>query len=321
MSLKIYLFRHGETDFNKQNKEWGQDNKTSLNEWGILQSNRLAETLKDISFDKLFSSDLKRAMQTSKKISESCNVKIIPDKRLREYDPGEIDPSSEKWIDKYKEMLESGMAKYDIRPFGGENIWDLIKRIKSFLEELQKEKGTVAVIAHSGVNAAFINLSQGREKNDFLGIKQDNTCINILEFSEGKWKIKMVNDSDHITDIKPKKDNYENQDEIKKAAKEYVLEKLADKSEEIYLAGDIVGGKFCFYDQPYKGYDGSTVETYAILKEGFEIPKEWKLSMITEDIIKYEVEKIKVNGVKHKVNVTLIKRVKEIQEKIKEKIL
>ena len=36
-------------------------------------------------------------------------------------------------------MLESGMTKYEIRPFGGENIWDLIKRVGSFLEDIQKE--------------------------------------------------------------------------------------------------------------------------------------------------------------------------------------
>jgi|SRR3989344_1492276 len=320
MTLKVYLIRHGETDFNKQNKEWGQDNETHLNDWGILQSNKLAETLKNINFDKLFSSDLKRAMQTSQKISEICNVKIIPDKRLREYDPGEVDPSSEEWIERYKEMLESGMSKYDIRPFGRENIWDLIKRIQSFLEDMQKEEGTIAVIAHSGVNAVFMNLSQGREKNDFLSIKQDNACLNILEFLGGKWKIKVVNDSNHITDIKPKKKNYENQDEIKNTAKEYVLEKLADASKEIYLAGDIVSGEFGLYDRPYKRYKGSTVETYVLLKKDFEIPQKWKLSTITEDMSKYEIGKIKVNSVKHKVNVVVIQGTKDIQGENKEKI-
>jgi broad specificity phosphatase PhoE len=320
MTLKIYLIRHGETDFNKQNKEWGQED-ISLNDCGIVQSDKLAKLLKNIELNKLFSSDLKRAMQTSQKISEVCNIKITADKRLNEYDPGEVDPSSERWIEKYKEMLESGMSKYEIRPFGGENIWDLIKRTKSFLEDLEKEKGTMAVIAHSGVNAALINLSQGREKSDFISIKQDNACINILEFSDREWKIKAINDSDHITDIKPKKENYKNQDEIKNTAREYVLDKLKDASKEIYLVGDIVSNKFGLYDRPYKRYRGSTIETCVILKKDFEIPKEWKISMMTENIKKYEIGNIKVNGVKHKVNVTFIQGIRNIQEEDKEKIL
>ena len=52
MVLKIYLIRHGETDFNKQSKGWGQSNEISLNDLGILQSDKLAEVLKSINFNK-----------------------------------------------------------------------------------------------------------------------------------------------------------------------------------------------------------------------------------------------------------------------------
>lgn len=321
MVLKIYLIRHGETDFNKQNKEWGQDNELPLNDWGIIQSNKLAERLRNIKFDKLFSSDLKRAVQTSRVISDLCNIEVILDKRLREYNPGEVDPSSEKWIDKYKELLNSGMSKYDIRPFGGENIWDLIKRTDSFLKDIEKENRTIVIISHSGVNAAIINLSQKREKNEFQKIKQDNCCINILEFSEGKWKIKVVNDSEHITDIMPQKKNYEDQKEIKDLAKKYALDKLTMVCEEIYIAEDVLNEKFGSYNRPYKRYKGSTVETYIVLKKNLEIPLEWKVSIIKDNLEKYEIGKIKINGLKHKVNATLITNIKDIQKINKEKIL
>lgn len=320
MALKIYLIRHGETNFNKTDKDWGQNREENLNDWGFLQSDRLAETLKDIKIDKLFSSDLKRAMQTSERLSKAFNLKIIQDKRLQEYDPGEVDPSSDKWIEKYKQMLESGMSKYDIRPFGGENIWDLIKRVKSFLEDLEKENGVIAIVTHSGVNAALINLSQGREKNDFINIKQDNTCINILEFSEAKWKILSINDSSHIDKIKPKKKLYENQEEIKQLAKEYVLNKLNNLNGEIYLGGDIVNGLFGSYDRAYKRYKGSPVESYVVSKEKLEIPKEWKISSIINSIEKYEIGKIKFGDLKHKVNVSPVKENKDIKEKYLEKI-
>jgi len=322
MSLKIYLLRHGETDYNLENSdEFGQGSETSLNDLGVKQAERLGEVLKGIKIDKFYSSDLKRAIQTAEILSSILDIPLIKDKRLREFYSGKIKPSSEKWINKYKQMLNSGMSKYDIRPFGGENIWDFIKRINSFMEDLKNEEGTIAIMAHGGVNSTFINLTQLRQKDDFIGIKQDNGCINILEFSGGKWKIKVVNDSGHITDIKPKKKNYENQNEIKESSKNYVLEKLNEVSEEIYLVGDIVSSEFGLYDRPYKRYSGSTVETYVILKKDLEIPKEWKISIITKDLKKYEIGKIKINGIEHKVNVTLIGNMKDIQEKNKEKIL
>ncbi len=319
--VKIILIRHGETDFNKQDKEWGQGNEIPLNDWGVQQSEKLAKKIQEIKFEKIFSSDLKRAIQTAEIVRKTIGIPIIKDKRLREYNPGEEDPSSEKWIEEYKRLLNSGISKYDIRPFGGENIWDLIKRTKSFLSDLEREKGTILIISHSGVNSALINLSQGREKNDFLSIKQDNACINILEFSEGKWEIKTVNDSNHTTDLKPKKKNYENQSEIKNTAKKYVLDKLADISEEIYLAGDIVNGEFGLYDRPYKRYKGSNIETYVVLKKNIEIPKEWKISEINEGMKKYEIGKINVDNLKHKVNMTIIQNIGEIQDEDKEKIL
>lgn len=320
MSLKIYLIRHGETDFNKQGKEWGQDKEASLNEWGISQSNKLAERLENIKFDKLFSSDLKRAIQTSQIIGKICKVKIIPDKRLREYEPGEVDPSSEKWMGEYKRLLNSGMSRYEIRPFGGENIWDLIKRVKSFLEDIEKEKGTICIVSHSGFNAAFINLSQNKTKNEFQNIKQDSACINFLEFSEGKWEIKIINDSEHISHLKPQKKNYDNQKEIKNIAKKYVFEKLDSSAKKIYLSGDIITGKFGFYDRPYKRYRGSTIEVYIVPLNNFEIPQKWKVSLINKDIKKYEVGEIIMRGVKHKVNVTIIddlSKIKEGKERLK----
>src|SRR3989344_7866922 len=99
MTLKVYLIRHGETDFNKQNKDWGQDDKIPLNDHGIEQSKNLSKKIKKIKFDKIFSSDRKRAKQTAEIITQVTGYPIIEDKRLREYSPGEVDPSSDKWAE------------------------------------------------------------------------------------------------------------------------------------------------------------------------------------------------------------------------------
>lgn len=316
MTLKVYLLRHGETDFNKQGKEWGQPSEASLNNIGIKQSERLARKVKNINFNKLFSSDLNRSLQTAEIVSKVIGVQITADKRLREYEPGDADPSSEEWIDEYKRLLTLGMSKYEIRPFGGENIWDLIKRVKSFLNDLEKETGAIAIISHSGVNSTLLNLSQGKEKDDFLNIKQDNACVNILDFINGKWRVRIINDSDHITDIKPQKKNYENQEEIKNIAKKHVLEKLDSVSKEIYLVGDIVAKQFGLYNRLYKRYMGSTVETLIVPKEDLEIPQKWKISLITEKTKKYEVGEIKINNIKHKVNATIIDNLNKINDKM-----
>jgi len=313
MALKIYLMRHGETNHNiKSSDDDDQPKEEPLNQTGILQAERLANRIKNIKFDKLFSSDFTRAKQTAEIISSRTGLPIIEDKRLREYQHGRVKPSSEKWIEEYRRLLNSGMSKYEIRPFGGENIWDLIKRLKSFLKELEKDNGVIAIVAHAGANSVLINLSQRREKDEFIDIKQDNSCINILEFSEEKWKIICINDSSHSDELKPKKRLYENQEEIKEIAKKYVLEKLGLVAKEIYLYGDILQDRFGFYDRPYKKYDGSTVETYIVPKDDLDI-SQWKISLIKNNVKKYEIGEIKINNKKHKVNVILVDNSNEIK--------
>ena len=307
MSLKIYLIRHGETDFNKGNLEWGQKDEISLNDWGILQVDKLSERLKDISFNKIFSSKLKRAVQTSNKLSKLSNQEIIIDDRLKEYEPGGVDPSSEEWKEKYGEMLESGMSKYNIRPFGGDNIWDLIKRVRSFLKDLEKESGTMAIVAHSGVNAVLINLSQRKEKNDFHKIKQDNTCINILNFDEGKWNIESINDAEHTNDLLPKKKIYPNQINIKENIKFHIREKLGEISDKIYIGGDLISNRFGSYDRPHKRHKGSVIVTYALLKDSFQIPRKWKRSLFNKNIQEYEIGSIIIENTKHKIRLVPIK--------------
>lgn len=303
-ALKVYLVRHGETDTNKQDKKWGQHPDIPLNDLGIEQAKRLSDKLKSIKFNKIFSSDLRRAAQTTEILMKKIKAPLILDKRLREYDSGEVDQSSDKWRKRYYELLESGMPKEEIRPYGGENIWDLIRRVKLLIGDLEKEKGTILMVSHSGFNEAFVNLSQLREKGNFVKIKQDNACINILEYKDGKWIIKVINDSDHTSEFLPETKIYENQQGIKEEAKKYILKNLGDLCRRIIITGDIIEGKMGLYDRPHKRHRGSTIEVFAEFKKGFEVPSDWKISEINEKFQRYEIGFMEINGLKHKFNVT-----------------
>ena len=62
--MKIYLMRHGETEWNKIGKFQGQVD-TPLAKEGILQAQKTSEGMKEIPFDCIFSSPLKRAYMTA----------------------------------------------------------------------------------------------------------------------------------------------------------------------------------------------------------------------------------------------------------------
>ena len=72
--MKIYMTRHGETDWNKEGKMQGLTD-TELNVTGINQAIETKEKLKKINFDLCISSPLKRASKTAKIIiGDKCNI-------------------------------------------------------------------------------------------------------------------------------------------------------------------------------------------------------------------------------------------------------
>ena len=87
MTTTIYLFRHGETDWNKEKRFMGQT-QIALNDKGKEQALKLAQRVKKLSLVKLYSSDLLRTKQTAEIIATEIGSDIEYDPRFREIDGG-----------------------------------------------------------------------------------------------------------------------------------------------------------------------------------------------------------------------------------------
>lgn len=81
--MKLYIIRHGQTDWNIQGKIQGQTD-TVLNETGIKQAQIAKENLANTEFDLVICSPLKRAKQTAEIILKERNIPVIFDDRLKE---------------------------------------------------------------------------------------------------------------------------------------------------------------------------------------------------------------------------------------------
>ena len=192
----------------------------------------------------------------------------------------------------------------DAFTFGNENIWDLINRIRSFIGYIEKEAGTIAIVAHAGVNDIFINLANNREKDDFVKILQYNTCINILDYTQEKWSTIEINDYEHITALIPKLSIYDDQEHVKERVKEHILDKLGSCCSSILMKGAIATGNMGTYDRLYCGDKGTTIDIMAKFNDGFKVPTTWKISKYKNKVTEYEIGHILVNGIKHKLHLT-----------------
>ena len=134
-----------------------------LNELGITQAKKLGEIVKDIKFDQIFTSDLKRAIDSSN-IAFPNNSKIT-DKRLRECNYGQLDGMDKKLV-----VYEDHITE----PFlNGESLKDVELRVKDFINYLKKnyDGKTIGVVAHRAPQLALEVLLNGKTWED--AIKND----------------------------------------------------------------------------------------------------------------------------------------------------
>ena len=90
MECLWFLFRHGETDWNREGRLQGHTD-TSLNETGVAQAEALVERLRPHRLDSVISSDLARAWTTGRIVAEGLGIPLIREPGLREAHIGEAE--------------------------------------------------------------------------------------------------------------------------------------------------------------------------------------------------------------------------------------
>lgn len=193
--MKIYLFRHGETDWNKERRLQGQSD-IPLNEFGRELAIRTAEALKEVPFDKAFSSPLGRAAETAKIILGERKVPLLLDDRLKEIHFGECEGQS---FDTAKKDETHPLHFFFCRPEryvppeGGESFEQAARRARMFLEErilpLEGECENVLIVAHGAFNRSLVNSIAGIPIEDFWHIGLGNCAASILSLKQGEFKV------------------------------------------------------------------------------------------------------------------------------------
>ncbi len=162
MKLHIYLFRHGETYFNRSKRFTGRIN-SRLNPKGLKQANLIAEKLKEKKFQMAFKTSLSRSSDSLEivlRYHPECKSVIVDD-RIIERSYGIFERSLHKTIiKKYgKKQFDRWHRSYRVPPPGGESIQMVEKRVLSFVKDLliliKSEKINVAISAHNNSMRPF----------------------------------------------------------------------------------------------------------------------------------------------------------------------
>ncbi|WP_299447033.1 histidine phosphatase family protein [uncultured Phascolarctobacterium sp.] len=199
---RIILVRHGETTWNIEGRYQGQED-TPLSERGLQQGHLLAEGLRNIPIDFAISSPLQRSYQTCKFCAELHGLEVNTDNRLLEINHGSWEGVLAQDIQEQYPVefaLWHSQPEKVQMPGGGESLEDVLKRVRAAFDEYAKKYDgkTILVAAHDAVNKAIICDLLGLGMEHFWQIKQDNTCINVLEYNDGVWRVVLLNSTNHM---------------------------------------------------------------------------------------------------------------------------
>lgn len=194
--MEIYIIRHGQTVWNKEGKLQGATD-IMLNEEGIKIAKETGIGMKDIPFDKIYSSPLTRAYDTACYIRGDRDIDIVKDDRIREICFGSLEGKI------FEEMLPEEKSRCNIffqRPHlyvpdeKGETLNQLLERGAGFMrdeiENKEKIYNRIMIIAHGAMNKALMTYIKGNSPDEFWeGPVQKNCNVIIVRLENGKYEV------------------------------------------------------------------------------------------------------------------------------------
>jgi broad specificity phosphatase PhoE len=176
--MKLYALRHGQAQHNRR-LVLNDDPATpsDLTSKGRAQAEAAAEQLKDKPLERIFTSELPRAVQTANIINQHHHVKQTADKRLNELKTGFHGRSVWAWVSRRILSRDDLHRRYN----EGETLAEAKLRVESFLNELKQTKHQcVLVVAHQHTLQTLSSLLDGHSYNRVLRRRVGHTFV--LEF-------------------------------------------------------------------------------------------------------------------------------------------
>src|SRR4030042_2893755 len=155
MGIKLFLIRHGQTLWNEEGRYQG-DRDIGLTGLGIRQAKLAAKYLSKVNLSNIYSSPLKRALDTANIVGKGRNLKPVIRENLKEiyfgkWEGMKFSEINKEFHDDYQNWLKD---PYNNSPTGGESFKKVQERAVAEIDNILNEnedKSSVAVITHGGI--------------------------------------------------------------------------------------------------------------------------------------------------------------------------
>ncbi len=195
------MIRHGETA-NAGKVRFNGHHDVALSERGREQLRLVSDALKTCSIEAVYSSDLKRTMESARIIAHPHALELTTFPELRELSFGEweglsLDEVEEQHPGKYLKLFENIDVE---RPPGGESFLELQKRVvPKFLEIIRKHPSqSIVILAHGGVNRTLLSHLLEMPIKKMFRLNQEYAAVNIIQFYGDEPVVELLGADHHL---------------------------------------------------------------------------------------------------------------------------
>jgi len=200
---ELILARHGETVWNVEKIYRGRTD-VNLDEVGIKQTELLGEYLSSWELEAIYSSPLKRTLDTANIIARYQKTGVHIAEGLVDFDYGEWQSLPEQEAKRLYPTLHNEWhnSPHKVKMPGGESLEDVRRRaIEVVNDVLFKYQGSVVLVSHRVVNKVLICSLLGLDNSYFWNIKQDVGGITIFNYANGRFVLTRHNDTSHLKEL------------------------------------------------------------------------------------------------------------------------
>jgi probable phosphoglycerate mutase len=179
----LVLVRHGESTWNELRLVQGHNDEAGLTDHGRQQAADVGQELRSRAFDRIVSSDLRRATETAAVLAEVLDLIVVTEPSLRERNFGVAEGWPLKALSADLVGIEGAMVVNDgVSPEGGESLRAFRHRAEQFLELRQRRWADerLLIITHGGTMRALRSCYQGRAFQGSTWDSVDNCSIMTL---------------------------------------------------------------------------------------------------------------------------------------------
>jgi probable phosphoglycerate mutase len=200
---KIYLTRHGQTDFNLKGIVQGSGVDSDLNELGRSQGAAFYDYYKDIAFDKLYVSGLKRTHQSMDGfIQAGLAYEKLSDLNEISWGTSEGVATDAKAQGFYQDMITRWQAgETDIRIEEGESPDEVAVRMRRALDYIlvNTEEETVLICMHGRAMRIMLSVMLNYPLRHMDTFEHSNLCLYELTYTGSMFVVDRFNDTTHLT--------------------------------------------------------------------------------------------------------------------------